>query len=168
MKAGLGNKKQAAKARKAQHNKQKLKATGVNVIDEAELLAQQATKEKVERDRELNRQKQQQANDKAIQAQIRQLIELNSIDERGEVEFRFTDGSTIKTVMLQDEHRKLLVNGRLVVVRFDEDYKIVPRPVADKIAERDSSLLVLQNEKTEDESVDDEYADFKVPDDLMW
>jgi len=58
LKAGLANKKQATKAKKAQHNKQKLKAAGVHVVGEAEQQAQAAQQEQIERDRELNKQKQ--------------------------------------------------------------------------------------------------------------
>jgi len=168
LKAGLANKKQATKARKAQHNKQKLKASGVNVVDESERLAEKAKQEQIERDRELNRVKQQQMDERAIQAQIKQLIEMNAIDERGDVDFRFTDGASIKSLLLQKAHRDALSDGKLVIVRLGESYAIVPPPVADKIAQRDESLIVLRNDAASDEAMDDEYADFKVPDDLMW
>jgi len=168
LKAGLANRKQATKARKAQHNKQKLKAAGVNVLDEAGQLAEQAKQEQIARDKELNRQKQEQIEAKAIRAQIKQLIELNRVTDRGDVEFRFTDGSSIKTLLLQQAHRDAIVNGRLVIVKLDEEYAIVPPPVADKISQRDSSLVVVQNTSTDNEAADDEYADYQVPDDLMW
>ena len=50
------------------------------------------------------------------------------------------------------------------------EYAIIPASVADKIAQRDASSIVVaqraQRRKEQDE--DDPYADFKVPDDLMW
>ena len=169
LKAGLANNKQAAKARKAQNNKQKQKAAGVAVTSETEILAKQAHEEKVARDRELNREKQRLAEEKAVQAQIRQLVELNRIAERGDIEFSFTDNSKVRTLMLQEQERTQLINGRLAILRLEERYEIVPRPVADKIAERDDSVLVLQNEKSaDDETADDEYSDYKIPDDLIW
>lgn len=168
LKAGLASNKQAAKARKAQNNKRKQKAAGVAEASESEILVQKAQQEKVERDRELNRTKQEVAEAKAVQAQIRQLIEMNRITERGEIEFSFTDESTVKTLMLQEQERKLLISGRLAVLRIDDNYEIVPRPVAEKIAERDASVLVLQNNQSEEDSADDEYADYKIPDDLIW
>jgi len=171
LKAGLGSKKQAVKARKAQHNKQKLKATGVEVVDEAEALAKEAAQQKTERDRELNRQKNQLAEQKAIQAQIKELIKLNRISERGDTEFSFTDGSTVKSLLLQSAHRQQLVSGKLTIVKLDDNYDVVPRPVAEKIAERDESVVVVKNEQAAGEAgdeQDDEYADYQVPDDLMW
>lgn len=169
LKAGLANNKQAAKARKAQNNKQKQKAAGVAVAaSESEILAKQAQQEKVERDRELNRKKQQDAEAKAIQAQIRQLVEMNRLEERGEIEFSFTDEALVKTLMLQEKERTQLIKGGLAILRLDGNYEIVPRPVADKIAERDESVLVLLNTRSEDDAADDEYADYKIPDDLIW
>lgn len=171
LKAGLANKKQAVKARKAQNQKRQKKAAGVDVTDETEILAKKAQEEKVERDRELNRKKQEEADAKAIRAQIKQLVEMNRISERGDIEFSFTDQSRVKTLMVDGTHRKELIGGKLVVLKLDDNYEIVPRQVAAKIAERDDSLVVLQNQPTAVEDSDeenDEYADFKVPDDLMW
>ncbi|WP_145600468.1 DUF2058 family protein, partial [Yersinia frederiksenii] len=48
-------------------------------------------------------------------------------------------------------------------------YAIIPASVADKIAQRDANSIVLNSalsQKEQDE--EDPYADFKVPDDLMW
>jgi len=171
LKAGLGSKKQAVKARKAQNQKQKLKATGVRVEDEAEVLAREAQNEKVERDRELNRQKQAKADAKAISAQIQQLIEMNRIEERGETEFSFSVDSVIRTLQLTDTHRRQLISGKLAIAKLGEGYEVVPRQVAEKIEERDSQVIVLKNDSTaatDGDDTDDEYADFKVPDDLMW
>ncbi len=168
LKAGLANNKQAAKARKAQNNNRKQKAAGVAVTSESEILAKQAHEEKVARDRELNREKQKAAEAKAIQAQIRQLVEMNRIAERGEIEFSFTDESTIRTLMLQEQERSQLISGRLAILRIDDRYEIVPRVVSDKIAERDESVLVLLNTQSEADAADDEYADYKIPDDLIW
>ncbi|MEL7287591.1 MAG: DUF2058 family protein, partial [Pseudomonadota bacterium] len=44
-----------------------------------------------------------------------------------------------------------------------------PRPVANKIAQRDESVIIEQKETESDiPAEDDPYADFVVPDDLMW
>ena len=168
LKAGLANKKQAVKARKAQHNKQKLKSAGKLEKSESEELAEKAREEQIARDRELNRIKQADAETKAVRAQIKQLIDLNKIQERGEVEFSFTHGSSIKTLALQTEHKNALVKGQLAIVHLDNEYAIVPSAVADKIAQRDESLLVLRNSSNDESNANDEYADYEVPDDLMW
>ena len=132
----------------------------------------QAALEKAERDRELNRQKLEAENKKAIAAQIRQLVEMNRIaTDEGETVYNFEDDNKIKQIYVTDELRQQIVNGRLAIVRLDEKYEIVPKGVADKILQRDASFVVVCNEaaaNVESADEDDEYADYKVPDDLMW
>lgn len=168
LKAGVANKKQAVRAKKAKNTKEKQQRKGVEVVDEVAELARAAEQDKVARDRELNQLKTEAAERKAIQAQIRQLISLNRDTERGETDFSFTDESVVKTLMLSEQQRQALVRGALTIVKMNGIYDLVPRKVAEKIAERDGSVLILCNEKTLDENLDDEYSDFKVPDDLMW
>jgi uncharacterized protein YaiL (DUF2058 family) len=57
--------------------------------------------------------------------------------------------------------------GRLVIVRLGDATELVPRVIADKIAERDASLVV-QVKKAAEVDPDDPYAAFQIPDDLMW
>jgi uncharacterized protein YaiL (DUF2058 family) len=58
--------------------------------------------------------------------------------------------------------------GRLVIVCQGGATELVPRVIADKIAERDASLVVRVNKASAEIDADDPYADFKIPDDLMW
>jgi len=167
--AGLANQKQMVKARKAQNTKEKMQRKGVDVVDETAEAVRQSDAEKLSRDRALNEQKNQAAQQKAIQAQIQQLIELNAIAERGDVEYRFDHAGVIKTLMLTTEHRRALIRGALAIVGNADNLSIVPAQAAEKIAERDTSWLVLQNQRDEDDfDADDEYAGYEVPDDLMW
>ncbi len=68
-----------------------------------------------------------------------------------------------------------MINGRLAIARLlvdnnsEGEYAIIPASVADKIAQRDASSIVLHCAlSAEEQDEDDPYADFKVPDDLMW
>ena len=61
-----------------------------------------------------------------------------------------------------------LIAGRLVIVCQGESVELVPRVIADKIAERDPSLVVRVNKSSSEIDADDPYADYKIPDDLMW
>lgn len=173
LKAGVANRKQAVKAKKAINHKEKQKRSGTKVVDEAEQRAEEARLEKVARDKALNQQKQAVADQKAVRAQIKQLVEMNLVEERGDVEFRFTQGTTVKTIMVEESQRKALVAGRLAIVKLGDDVALVASSVARKIAERDSSWIILchdNDDKNQDGSddIDDAYAEFKVPDDLMW
>ena len=61
------------------------------------------------------------------------------------------------------------VKGTLAVVRFREGLAVVTREVAERIAARDArTVLVLRDGTEPDIQEDPDYADYKVPDDLMW
>lgn len=168
--AGLANHKQAVKARKAKNTKEKMQRKGVAVEDEtAEIIAAQ-TAEKLAKDRELNQEKQRIAEAKAIQAQIVQLISMNTIEERGDESFQFQHHGHIKTLNVSEDVRTALVKGQLAIVGNEERLDLVPRKVADKIAERDKTWIILLNDASEmvDSSIPDEYAEYEIPDDLMW
>ena len=103
LKAGLVDSSKAEKAereqRKQEHQKtakakKKAQKTGESLVNESKLLAEQVLQEKAERSKELNRLQREQAEHKAIQAQIRQLITLNRIDrKKGELAYQFADGN---------------------------------------------------------------------------
>ena len=87
----------------------------------------------------------------------------------------FTDGNLIKKIFVDKLTQTQLINGRLAIARLlvdnnsEGEYAIIPASVADKIAQRDASSIVLHSAlSAEEQDEDDPYADFKVPDDLMW
>lgn len=167
--AGLANKKQEVRARKAKNTREKMQRKGHEVVDEVKELASKAQQEKVERDRALNRARMDEAERRAVAAQVRQIVELNRITERGDSEFRFTEGTAIRTLMVEEKQRRALANGSLAIIGIDGRHDIVPRKVADKIAERAPDAIVLRNQRTpEAADFEDEYASYEVPDDLMW
>ena len=105
-----------------------------------------------------------------IAAQIKQLIETNRIAERdGEVAYNFTDGNKVKRLYISEELHKQLSRGRLAIVRLGEGYELVPAPVAEKIKQRDEHCVVICDQPSgDDPGEDDPYADYQIPDDLMW
>jgi len=173
LKAGLVDKKQVGKAKKERHEKRKkANKTKQVMVDESKLAADQAKQEKLQKDKELNAQRKAEADQKALVAQIRQLIQVNQVDRsKGEVAYNFADDGKVKTIYVTEMLQKQLVKGNLAIVLLDEQYQLVPTGVADKIQQRDTSYVVLINDKTQqpDEvEEDDPYADFQIPDDLMW
>ena len=166
--AGLASKKQSVRAKKARNTKEKQQRKGVEVVDEAAALVAKSDAEKVAKDKRLNQQRDAAAHAKAIQAQIVELVSLNKISERGDTEFRYNHGGKIKTIAVQSDTRDLLIKGTLNIVSVNQQHNIVPKAVATKIAQRDTNAIVLANQNTDTDEEDDEYADYKVPDDLMW
>lgn len=170
LKAGLVDKKKLKETQKQQRKEKKQQPKGQQVIDEVKQSAQQAQKNKAERDRQLNLQKNAEAEKKAILAQIKQLIEVNRITcPSGEINYQFTDDKTTKRVVVDGQVQQQLINGIVAIVRFGDSYAMVPKRVAEKIAQRDDKAVVVLNEVAKDAvDEDDPYADYQVPDDLMW
>ena len=139
-------------------------------VNEAETRARQAREEKAERDRQLNLERQRAAEKKAIQAQIRQLVETNRLDRsRGETSYQFVHDKKIKKLFVDDTMVDQLSRGRLAIVFVNDNYEIVAEGVARKIMERDeSAVVVLHDRKQDDAGEDDPYAGYEIPDDLMW
>ena len=165
--AGLVSKKQAQQAGKQKH-RQKQQGQDTEA-QQAKLRAEQARKEKAERDRELNRQRQQAAEEKAIAAQIKQLIETNRISMAdGETPYNFTDGSKIKKLYVTELQSTQLSKGILAIVRLGEGYALVPFKVAERIAQRDETIVLVLHQGGDEIDEDDPYADYQIPDDLMW
>lgn len=175
LKAGLVDAKKAKQADKAKRKQKKVaRKTKEELVDETKVQAQQARAEKAERDRQLNQKRNEEAEQKAIAAQIKQLIELNRLDKnQGDIAYNFTDNKKIKKIYVSGALQDQLMKGLLAIVKLDVagtiQYEIVPAVVAEKIALRDENCVVLVNEKsTETLEEDDPYADYQIPDDLMW
>lgn len=173
LKAGLVSNAKAKTIKTEKHKQQHAQRHHkVEVIDEAKMWAQKAAAEKAERDQLLNLQLQEQARQKEIKAQIKQLIEENKIvfdSQSAEIPYRFTDGTTVKTLYVTDELREKIVVGKLAIVKYGRNYELISYETALKIKERDENrVLVLNEAKTESVAEDDPYAAFEIPDDLMW
>ncbi|MGD8938869.1 MAG: DUF2058 domain-containing protein [Gammaproteobacteria bacterium] len=163
------------KAKKVKHNqykskKQKSKKGSIDQVDEAKLLSQKAQAEKIERDRQLNQQRKEEAERKAIAAQIKQLIETNCVKDRdGDISYNFVDANVVKHLYVSEEVYKHLMSGRLAIAKLGDMYELVPVPVAEKIKQRDAQCIILCDHGAEPEQgEEDPYADYKIPDDLMW
>ena len=170
LKSGAINKK---KAKFIEHEKRKQKKkTPKGKAQPNEAIDQVAAKheEKVERDRELSRKLNEKAKRKAIAAQIKQLIEVNRIDRKnGEISYQFTDGKKISKIYVTALLQTQLSNGLIAIVKLGELYELVPSQVAEKIAQRDENKIILQNQANKDSGdEDDSYADYQIPDDLIW
>lgn len=170
LKAGLVNKAQLNKAKKSKHKQQKLKQKQkIEVVDEAAEAARQAAAEKAAHDRELNQQLKEQAERKAVHAQVRQLVELNRLPlDDGEVGYNFQDGTVIRKLFVTEDIHDKLGRGLLAIARLDDRYEVIPSVVAEKIMLREASCIVSNATMQLETGEHDPYADYKVPDDLMW
>ncbi|VAW76428.1 hypothetical protein MNBD_GAMMA14-2226 [hydrothermal vent metagenome] len=170
LKAGLVSKDKLNKAKKSKYKQQKSdKKNKDRAANETAELARKAVAGKTARDRELNLQQKEAAERKAIQAQVRQLIEMNRLSrDGGEVGYNFQEGAVVRKLFVTEDIYDKLGRGLLAIVRFDSGYEVIPSVVAEKIMLRDDACVVCQKDTRADSEEDDLYADYKVPDDLMW
>ena len=174
LKSGLVNEKQVKKAQreKSKEQQQNQQMGKAGALDEDKRRLQQSMAEKAERDRQLNLKRKEEAEKKAIAAQVRQLIETARLTQiEGDTAFNFADAGKVKRLYLTEAARNQLVRGQAAIVKLDSQYHLVPRETSEKIRQRDESAIVLLNEpstKSAQSGSDDPYADFQVPDDLMW
>ncbi|TKS53580.1 DUF2058 family protein [Luteimonas yindakuii] len=173
LKAGLVKKSKVAEVAreqaKARHGK------SGTAPSEIELEAQRVRAEKAERDRAIEAERKAAARVTELRAQARQIIRDKKVPRTGESEYRFTADGAIRTLLVNDDLRRKLASGALVIANGGDGYELLPRPAADKVRERDASLIVLDHgqEAGADVAVptsedDAYYAQFQVPDDLVW
>ena len=153
LKAGLVNDKQAKKAAKEQRkeaNQRHGQAQPQKAVEEAKRQVQQAQVEKAERDRQLNLQRQEAAEQKALSAQVRQLVETHRIQgTEGDIPFNFADGKTVKRLYVAASVRDRICNGQLAIVKTEGRYDLVARDIAEKIRARHAPCVILQNDPQE-------------------
>lgn len=170
LKAGLVDKTKVKLANQDKSKQKKVeRRTGTQTVDEVRLAAQETQRKNAERARELNAQRDAAATQKAIVAQIAQMIQKNRQSKgNGDIAYNYTHNSKIERIYVSAAVQAHLVAGRLVIVCLAGVTELVPRVIADKIAERDASLVVRVNKTSTEVDADDPYAAFQIPDDLMW
>lgn len=135
----------------------------------AQLAAQKAAAEKLARDAEANRRRQEKLERRAKYAEVRQLVAAHQLP-RVETEdfYNFQDGAQIRRIEVNPELRARLVGGQLAIVRCEGRYAFVPAAIGEQIGARVEKALLHLNRPGARPADDDPYKDFQVPDDLMW
>lgn len=173
LKAGLATKKQAKAAAHEENiarRQRRKEADG----DEApptpeQLAAQKAIEEKRERDRQLNLEREAEQKAQALHAQSDDLIRQHALQNtKGPVDYKFADEGKVKSLSVSRETQIQLRDGATGIVWGAGGYHLVPRAIAEKIEERTPARLVLLNNAPDSLAPDDPYAEYPVPDDLMW
>ena len=170
LKAGLVDKTKVKLANQDKSKQKKVeRRTGTTAVDEVHLAALETQRKNAERARELNAQRDAAATQKAITAQIVQMVQKNRQSKgAGDIAYNFTHNNKIERIHVSAAVQAYLVAGQLVIICLDGKVELVPRIIADKIAERDASIVVRVNRTSNEIDADDPYAAYKIPDDLMW
>ncbi|EIC21234.1 DUF2058 domain-containing protein [Thiorhodovibrio frisius] len=167
VKAGLAS-TQKAKQTKSKKRKQRRQGDDRETVERREAVARTEA-EKATRDRELNRQREEEAQQKAAQSALRELIHRHRVARaHGDLAYNFADGAALKRLYVNAEQHAALVAGQLAIVRQDNFYELIPAETAARVAERDPERILVWNQGGDSAADDSEYADYQVPDDLMW
>lgn len=172
LKAGLVTKEQVHKAQKEKHknSKQKRPKKQRAAPDENAVKAREAAAQKARHDRELNQKRQEQARQKAVSAEINQLIRQNLIKRNpdDDIAYRFEHQGKVKTIYVDETTRQQLAKGKIGIARIEGHYELVPLLIAGKIKERNSKRIILATPETAKPDENDPYAEYQIPDDLIW
>lgn len=170
LKAGLVDQKKIKKVHQDKVQQKKVeRRTGTQSVDDTRLAALEAQHKERETVRELNAKRDAEARKKAVAAQIVQMIQQSRQSKGGgDIVYNFTHGTKIGRIHVSAEVRGQLAAGQLVIIRQGDATELVPKVVADKIAERDPSIVVRVKKPETRPAEDDPYADYQIPDDLMW
>ncbi|PCJ39429.1 MAG: nucleoprotein/polynucleotide-associated enzyme [Moraxellaceae bacterium] len=170
LKTGLSNKQKAndAKTQKHKQSKKQRKSNEVSV-DQNKLDVEKVRQEKIERDQLLNQKKKQEAESKAVRAQVTDMVTQAKVEKgNGDVAYNFVHEKKVKKLYVTQDVSEGLTKGQLAIISIADSYELVPTAVAEKIRQRDEGCVIVCNENVTDVDDDDPYADFQIPDDLMW
>lgn len=168
LKAGLVDKNKANKAskdrRKQNRQQRSSKEAPTPTADQLKQL------EKAAKDRELNQRREEARKQRAIASQIKQLVDSHRhprSNSEDDTPFYFNNKGKVKQMYVSAETHKLITTNKLVIVNCNGVFELVPLEIADKIRQRNPSLVIdLAEDKAPSE--DDPYAEYQVPDDLIW
>ncbi len=115
LKAGLVDKNKAKQTQQEKSKQKKVeRRTGEQSVDEAKAAAAEVQRKNAEKAREANALRDAAATQKAIVAQIAQMIQQNKQDKgRGDIAYNFTHGSKIERIFVSSAVQAHLVAGRL-------------------------------------------------------
>lgn len=168
LKAGLVDPKKAKQINKQTEH---AKRQGEQSDAEVKQALQQAASDKQRKDLELNQQRQRELEEKTLKANIVQMINQHKLtDTDGDITYQFIDQGKIKKLYVGQKIYDQIVAGHVAIANANNHYNLLPRPLAEKINQRCEGFIVVLNQQSNQETVDEEdpYAAYVIPDDLMW
>lgn len=106
---------------------------------------------------------------KRIKAEIKSIIEAEKIDKTaGESAHSYLIGKRIKQLFVTEPVQKQLVAGELVITRLNGSTYLIPAQTGERVRALNPDWVVIVPGTDNASDMDDEYADYQVPDDLKW
>jgi uncharacterized protein YaiL (DUF2058 family) len=172
LKSGLVNKQKAKQVQteKRRKAKQKKKKGAVEVSD-VQLAVNKQKEQQKQLDLDKNRETQAELDARAAHGKLIQMIAQHcEKDYQGDIDYHFTYDKKVKRIAINEKTQWGLINGSLAICVLNEEFYLINKEAAAKLSEIDASVLVSLHEKVEASEIeeDDPYAEFAIPDDLMW
>jgi hypothetical protein len=175
LQAGLTTKQKTRQANSAKRKKNKQQRSGVehsaSMQEQVKEDLRLSKADKQAKDIALNNVKKEELAHKEQQLRIKQILEHHQLTGvSGDSEYNYSFNNKVKKLAIDSQTHKALVNGRLALCGYNEQSYLVTRETAEKVFELDGTLILVKNEKVENDTLDqdDPYADYQIPDDLMW
>ena len=169
LKAGLINKKQAKQAVK--HNKQQARKARKGEVTDSDTHSRVKQQQvlQAQRSRQLNAANQAHQHARELQYQARQMIMTGRINtDTGTLTYHFTHNNKIKQLCVTKLQQDSLSRGHLAIVELEQQYHLLPAALAERIQQRLPEIFVARTTVQSESVADDPYADYVIPDDLMW
>ncbi len=148
LKAGLVDKKQVKKAVHEKRVKNQKKRKGlISAEDNEKQRLQQQQVERAKQDRQLNKERNQQAQRKADLAAAQQLIETNcSPVEEGDAVYHYVTGGKIKKISLRQNIADKLAQGRIGLAMQNGEPVLISVETVTKVLTRDKNSILVYND----------------------
>lgn len=172
MKSGLIDKQKAKQAQTEKRRKAKQKKK--KGVVEVSAIQQEINKQKeIQKQQDLQKNQQTQAElaKRAAHGKLIQMIAQHcEKDYQGEFDYHFTYQNKVKRIAINESTQQKLSVGTLAICALNEEFYLINKEAAAKLTEIDESVLVALHEKVETSDIeeDDPYAEFAIPDDLVW
>ena len=174
VKAGLATQDQARKTRTTRRKDRK---QGKTQDDGAKRAAEARRQQLAERDRKLNEKRETERKNQEIRQRIRDIVLAASMNnEKADTPYNVLHGAKVRRIYVTAEQRDGLAGGTLAVATARGRHHVIPLDVADQITGLMPDYYLYRADKPQvaeppagaAEGDDDPYADYAVPDDLMW
>lgn len=171
LKAGLTDDKKAKKIRKEKNKTNKAVRKNQQSADTSLQFDIKTKKDaQAQLDGERNKVIQDKIELKSAHGKVKQMIQqLHITDFAGALSFNYVLDNKVKTLAVDQPSYNALTKGQIGLCVLEGKSYVMPGVAIDKIRAVDEAYVLVLNENTATEVDDDDpYADFQIPDDLMW
>ena len=167
LKSGLVSEAELNRSKKQQHKTRK-RAGGKRRPCAASAEATRRREEKKGRDKALNEAREKERHEKELRAQVRELIVESSMNQdKADVPYNVVKNGRIRRIYVTAEQRDGLSAGALAITSARGRHHVVPADIGERIHALLPEYFVY-HVSPRSTAEDDEYAQYKVPDDLTW